>query len=153
MNVKKRLNLTQKKRKSNLIITLVNNYFNLNLKENNRKKDIVLARQISMYFIKENIDISYYEIGRLFKNTNRKEYDHATVMHAHKKITGLIPLDKEIKSYIDDLKESAEIIGSYNDEDLKVHFKKLEIFKSLDDLDFNQLRTISIYIEQYYTKR
>jgi hypothetical protein len=153
MKIKKRLNLTQKIKKSNIIIDLVNDYFSVNSKKENRKGYIVLPRQIAMYLIKKNIDISYEEIGKLFKTKNKDKLDHATVMHACRKISNLIPFDKEIEIYIDDLKDNAKAIGSYNEIDLKIHLKKLEILNNLKDLDFNQLRNISIYIEQYYTNR
>lgn len=46
-----------------------------------RRKDIVLARQISMFLCREHLGLSYPEIGRLFGGK-----DHATVIHGINKI-------------------------------------------------------------------
>ena len=47
-----------------------------------RKKEVVHARQIIMYVLREHLDLSYSFIGKQFGNR-----DHTTVMHACGKIT------------------------------------------------------------------
>jgi chromosomal replication initiator protein len=76
-------------------------YFGLtieDLKDKTRKKEIVLARQIAMYFAKENTGFSLKSIGYHFGGR-----DHSTVIHAIQTVSDYIAEKKEIKMYIDDI--------------------------------------------------
>ena len=55
------------------------------IKGKKRAKEIVLARHIAMYLLKQDVQLSYVEVGKWFSNR-----DHTSVMHAVKKIEKLI---------------------------------------------------------------
>lgn len=56
-----------------------------------RKSNVSLARQIAMYIIRKNMNRSYEDIGYMFSQRN-----HATVLHAVKKIENLSQNDPKI---------------------------------------------------------
>ncbi len=58
-----------------------------------RKREVVLARQISMYLAKNLTDLSTSKIGKFIGNK-----DHATVIHACKTIKGQLDVDKNLQS-------------------------------------------------------
>ncbi|XOD66688.1 MAG: chromosomal replication initiator protein DnaA [Flavobacteriales bacterium Tduv] len=70
-----------------------------------RKRDIVQARQLAMYFAKEYTNSSLANIG--MKIGHR---DHATVLHACKTVRNLSDIDKVFKGYVEDIKKRI-IIG------------------------------------------
>lgn len=75
--------------------------FNLNvedLKGPSRTKDIVIARQVAMYLMRQLTDWSLPAIGRSFGGR-----DHTTVLHACKCIAAKIALDKAFSNLIEDL--------------------------------------------------
>ena len=56
-----------------------------------RQQGLVKARQISMYVMRELTDLSYPAIASVFGGR-----DHTTVMHAVKKINGLLPAERKV---------------------------------------------------------
>jgi chromosomal replication initiator protein len=69
---------------SNLIIDAVAEFFDYSiddLRSGSRTRQLVNARQIAMYLVRELTDMSYPQIGKEFGNR-----DHSTVMHAKDKI-------------------------------------------------------------------
>ena len=66
-----------------------------------RKREIVQARQISMYLSKKYTESSLQRIG-----SELGKKDHATVLHACKTIADLIEIDKTIKSNVQEIEES-----------------------------------------------
>ncbi len=82
---------------------VVCDYFNLPmelLKSKTRKREVVQARQIAMFFSKQMTKASLASIGA---HTGGK--DHATVLHACKTVNNLIDTDKRFRGYIDDLQK------------------------------------------------
>ena len=78
-------------------------YFELStdiLLSKSRKREVVQARQIAMYFSKELTRNSLASIGAQFEGK-----DHATVLHAHKTIKNLIKGNQKFKKYTDDLQK------------------------------------------------
>lgn len=70
---------------------VVSDHFNLpveKLSSKTRKRNIVVARQLAIYFCKNMTDLSLKEIGRHFG-----ERDHATVLHSIKTIRDLIQFE------------------------------------------------------------
>jgi len=55
-----------------------------------REKSIALARQMAMYLSKEDLDLSYPTIGKIFKR------DHTTALHAWKKINQKLKEDQKL---------------------------------------------------------
>ncbi len=60
-----------------------------------RVKSIVRARHVAMYFLKEELNLPYMEIGRWFSNR-----DHTSAMHALRKIQQDIEHDDELRQEI-----------------------------------------------------
>ena len=82
-------------------------YFDISvadIKDKTRKKEIVLARQIAMYFAKELTNLSLKTIGYHFGNR-----DHSTVIHAIQTINDLIESDRKVKMCVEDLKKKLKI--------------------------------------------
>jgi chromosomal replication initiator protein len=80
---------------------VVSNYFNIDLKEiqsKSRKREIVQARQVTMFLSKKYTDFSYSHIGNL---VGRR--DHATVLHACRAIQNSIDVDKSVRLAIKDI--------------------------------------------------
>lgn len=65
-----------------------------------RAKNISLARQITMWFYKYELDLSYPTIGKMFGDR-----DHTTIMHGCNKIKKLVESDQKIQSKIQMIKE------------------------------------------------
>ena len=81
------------------IIKVVCNYYNIRptqLKDQSRAESIVLPRQITMYLLRKELGLKLMETAEVLR---RK--DHTTVLHAEKKIAGLIMKDPAIKKDID----------------------------------------------------
>jgi chromosomal replication initiator protein DnaA len=83
-------------------------YFNLPsdvLQAKTRKREIVQARQIAMYFSKSYTKASLSSIGSMIGGK-----DHATVLHACKTISNLIETDKSFKSQIDEIEKKIKTL-------------------------------------------
>ena len=66
------------------IIKIIADYYNIpeaHVYEKTRRKEIVQARQVAMYLLREDFNISYPLIGQKFGGR-----DHTTVIHSHLKI-------------------------------------------------------------------
>lgn len=66
----------------------------IDILEMSRKREIVTARHLAMYFIKEHTDYSLKKIGSFFSNR-----DHSTIIHANQSVEDLIDTDKKFKLY------------------------------------------------------
>jgi chromosomal replication initiator protein dnaA len=80
---------------------IITDYFNLALEElhsKTRKRNVVQARQLAMYFAKKYTKNSLAVIG-----SQIGQRDHATVLHACKTVENLIITDREFKKYVSDL--------------------------------------------------
>lgn len=77
------------------------------LREKNRRKEIVLARQVAMYLSKQLTKSSLKTIGLHFGGR-----DHSTVIHAQTTIEQLINKDQKLRETLDTLKNKIELSGS-----------------------------------------
>jgi len=80
---------------------VVSSYFQMDietLQSKTRKRHIVQARQIAMFFAKKLTKASLASIGKQIGNR-----DHATVLHACKTVNNLSSTDKQFKKFIEDL--------------------------------------------------
>jgi len=80
---------------------VVSDYFEMDvetLQSKTRKRHIVQARQLAMFFAKKFTKASLASIGSQIGNR-----DHATVLHACKTVDNLAETDKQFRKYIDDL--------------------------------------------------
>jgi chromosomal replication initiator protein len=76
-------------------------YFNIPVESINsktRKREIVQARQLSMYFSKKHTKSSLASIGQQCGNK-----DHATVLHACRTVNNLVETDKQFRLFVEDL--------------------------------------------------
>lgn len=93
-NVKKEVSI-------DYIQKVVSDYFSLDietLRSKTRKRHIVQARQLAMFFAKKYTKASLANIG-----SQIGDRDHATVLHACKTIDNLLETDKQFKKYHDDI--------------------------------------------------
>lgn len=80
---------------------VVSDYFQMDvetLQSKTRKRHIVQARQLAMFFAKKYTKASLASIG-----SQIGKRDHATVLHACKTVDNLASTDKQFKQYIEDL--------------------------------------------------
>ncbi len=81
--IEKRISTTNSMVTAENIIKKVANYFEISeedLKSTKRRQEILIPRQVSMYIIKENLDITLDGIGKIFNK------DHSTVLNSINKI-------------------------------------------------------------------
>ena len=82
-------------------------YFDLSLEQlvdKTRKKEVVVARQLGMYFAKEYTNLSLQTIGQHFGKR-----DHSTVIHAINCVNDLIETDRKFKKSYQDLQKKLKI--------------------------------------------
>ena len=82
---------------------VVSDYFQMDiqtLQSKTRKRHIVQARRIAMYFAKKFTKASLASIG-----TQIGRRDHATVLHACKTVDNLSFTDKQFRKYVEDLNQ------------------------------------------------
>jgi chromosomal replication initiator protein len=86
---------------------VVCDYFSISidtLNSKTRKREIVQARQLSMYFSKRLTKSSLASIGIHCGNK-----DHATVLHACRTVNNLIETDKQFKVYVDEIEKKIKL--------------------------------------------
>jgi chromosomal replication initiator protein len=82
-------------------------YFHLkieDLKDKTRKKEVVIARQLAMYFSKEYTNLSLKSIGYHFGGR-----DHSTVIHAVQSVNDMYDVDSRFRSSVDELKKKLKM--------------------------------------------
>lgn len=80
---------------------VVSSYFEIDvptLQSNTRKRHVVQARQLAMYFSKKMTKSSLASIG-----SQIGKRDHATVLHACKTVDNLSETDKQFKRYVEEI--------------------------------------------------
>lgn len=85
----------------------VSEYFKVTidqLKDKTRKKEIVMARQLAMYFSKEYTSSSLKTIGYHFGGR-----DHSTVIHAVQTVNDLYDTDNAFKRSVDELRKKLKL--------------------------------------------
>jgi len=86
---------------------VVCDYFNLPLETINsktRKREIVQARQLAMYFSKKHTKSSLATIGLHCGNK-----DHATVLHACRTVNNLVETDKRFRVYVEEIDKKLKL--------------------------------------------
>lgn len=74
------------------------------VKSKTRKREIVQARQISMYLAKSHTKTSLKSIGQFFGGR-----DHSTVIYACQTVEDLIDTDKKFKNYVQDIQKKLKM--------------------------------------------
>jgi chromosomal replication initiator protein len=86
---------------------VVSDYFQLDvetLQSKTRKRHIVQARQLAMFFAKKYTKASLQNIG-----SQIGDRDHATVLHACKTVDNLIETDRHFKKFVDDITKKLSV--------------------------------------------
>ncbi|MCK5401159.1 MAG: chromosomal replication initiator protein DnaA [Flavobacteriaceae bacterium] len=86
---------------------VVSDYFQMDvdtLQSKTRKRHIVQARQLAMFFAKKFTKASLASIG-----SQIGKRDHATVLHACKTVNNLSSTDKQFRKYVEDLSKKLSI--------------------------------------------
>jgi chromosomal replication initiator protein len=98
---------TSKEISMEYIQKLVCEYFEVPVeivKSKTRKREIVQARQISMYLAKSHTKTSLKSIGAFFGGR-----DHSTVIYACQTVEDLIETDKKFKAYVNDIQKKLKM--------------------------------------------
>ncbi|MBD5423202.1 MAG: chromosomal replication initiator protein DnaA [Mycoplasma sp.] len=85
------------------IIEIISRYYKLSksdIQGKSRRREIVLARQISMWMIRNITNLTYKEIGKLFKGK-----DHSTVIASIEKIDYQLKINETVKNALKILKQ------------------------------------------------
>jgi len=86
---------------------VVSDYFQMDvdtLQSKTRKRHIVQARQLAMFFAKKFTKASLASIG-----SQIGKRDHATVLHACKTVDNLASTDKQFRKYVEDLSKKLSV--------------------------------------------
>ena len=86
---------------TSMIMEEVSSYFDFSIEElcsSSRSRQLTTARQIAMYLVRELTDLSLPRIGKAFGGR-----DHTTVMHANRKIAGLMGDRQAIYTQVQEL--------------------------------------------------
>jgi chromosomal replication initiator protein len=86
---------------------VVCNYYNIGLEQlqsKTRKREIVQARQVAMFFSKTLTKSSLATIGSQIGGK-----DHATVLHACKTVNNLIETDKRFRMQVDEIEKKLKM--------------------------------------------
>ncbi len=84
------------------IIKMVSEYYQLEeslMYEKTRRKEVVHARQMLMYLLREDFNESYPSIGNKLGGK-----DHTTVMHSYEKIKTELPTNTQLMKELDDIR-------------------------------------------------
>jgi chromosomal replication initiator protein len=98
---------TKKEISIEYIQKVVCNFFNIppdTIRSKTRKREIVQARQVAMYFSKSLTKSSLATIGSQIGGK-----DHATVLHACKTVNNLIETDKSFRIQIDEIEKKLKV--------------------------------------------
>lgn len=84
------------------VVNIITQFYNLEkdaIYEKTRRKEIVKARQITMFLLREDFSISYPMIGQRLGGK-----DHTTVIHSHMKIKNDVKINPAIKEEIEQIR-------------------------------------------------
>lgn len=107
---------------------IIADYFNLDIESlhsKTRKRNVVQARQLAMFFSKKYTKSSLSTIG-----SQIGQRDHAIVLHACKTVENLIETDREFKKYVSDL-ETKLLYALKPTKKSGIHFRKYSLQRLL----------------------
>ena len=148
----KKLNLEEKRYKAWKVSNLLNEHFNVDCSILRRTNNIVIPRQIAIYFIDKYIPMVDAEIGKLFVRENGNPLNHATIIHAKNKVADLIRFDKETRKIVKELEGQVKELAKYTDIEL-IKFKlKEDILNEISNynvLGLKNLRQNLVIMPEY----
>lgn len=96
-----------------------------------RRHEFVKVRQVCMYMIRKTFKIGYQRIGIEFNK------DHATIIHAVKKVEGFLCYDKELQKEITDLDIILKLKSN-------AHNYKINLEDDFYYIDMNNVNTVKL---------
>ena len=120
------------------IIANVNHFYGVNCLDNTRKRDIVVPRQIAMYYAVRETNLTLTSVGLFFNK------DHATVIHAMKCVENTLSYDKEFQKQKLELDKEMFKINFKTKEELKRYEVKENICYMIGKLDLEQLQDLQL---------
>lgn len=77
-----------------VMVDMANSMFGFDVRRRSRKKLLIIARFLTMKWIRERSKFSYKEIGKALGN-----FDHSSTIHAISAISDRIPYESEVSKY------------------------------------------------------
>ena len=136
-----------------MIKEIVDNYFELNLKRNTRKRQYVEARAIFYKLCREFTKLSLEEIGK------QVDRDHASVLHGIRSLNNWIEYDNRIKNNLRILRNKVRNFEDEKDNvielDESIVLKYVQLKEQVKELEeiINDLRNALKDITEKHTRR
>jgi len=136
-----------------MIKEIVDNYFELNLKRNTRKRQYVEARAIFYKLCREFTKLSLEEIGE------QVDRDHASVLHGIRSLNNWIEYDNRIKNNLRILRNKVRNFEDEKDNvielDESIVLKYVQLKEQVKEQDeiINDLRKALADITEKHTRR
>lgn len=102
-DIKDYIDIHQKTKQQHVefIKDIVASFYNISPREafntKSRKSEVILVKHVAIYFIKKFVNLSAMNIGAHF------DYDHATIIHALKKINNYLEWDKDFQNELNEI--------------------------------------------------
>jgi hypothetical protein len=140
--------MTQRQR---ILLKITCREMNVNMDEvvygGSREKNIILAKYMMMYILKQRWRLSYAYIGRMFISNGRKGkrlMDHTSAMHAVERI------EREMELGYDDVVEPYKRIMSFLDTTIEKEVPATKIIISINE-DFDHSNLLEL-LKTHYSK-
>ena len=122
--------------KSRKIISIVNEFYQVNCLEFSRKRHIVEPRQVAMYYSYKLTNLTSNSVGLMFNK------DHATVLHSINVIEGRLKFDREFKEHRVKLEELIFSVNFKNTDEFLLFQEKEDISELMSEMSLYQCREL-----------
>jgi hypothetical protein len=119
------------------IIANVNHFYGVNCLEPTRKRDVVVPRQIAMYYAVRETNLTLTSVGLFFNK------DHATVMHAIKCVENTLSYNKEFQKQKLELDKDMFKLNFKTKQELERYELKENICVMVGKLDMEELQMLN----------
>ena len=118
------------------IISIVNEFYQVNCLEFSRKRHIVEPRQVAMYYSYKLTNLTSNSVGLMFNK------DHATVLHSINVIEGRLKFDREFKEHRVKLEELIFSVNFKNTDEFLLFQEKEDISELMSEMSLDQCREL-----------
>ena len=122
--------------KSRKIISIVNEFYQVNCLEFSRKRHIVEPRQVAMYYSYKLTNLTSNSVGLMFNK------DHATVLHSINIVEGRLKFDREFKEHRVKLEELIFSVNFKNTDEFLLFQEKEDISELISEMSLYQCREL-----------
>lgn len=122
--------------KSRKIISIVNEFYQVNCLEFSRKRHIVEPRQVAMYYSYKLTNLTSNSVGLMFNK------DHATVLHSINIVEGRLKFDREFKEHRVKLEELIFSVNFKNTDEFLLFQEKEDISELISEMSLDQCREL-----------